>query len=67
MKKYKNVYTVCAAVTLLFFALFTARLINWQLIGGDGYRELASLSGAAEEKSEAVRGHLQHRGGRRPR
>ena len=56
MKKYKNAYTVCIAVTLMFFALFTARLINWQLIGGDGYRELASLSGAAEEKSEPARG-----------
>lgn len=64
MKKYKNAYTVCAAVTLLFFALFTARLINWQLIGGDGYRELASLSGAAEEKSEAVRGQIYDKNGK---
>ena len=64
MKKYKNVYTVCATVTLLFFALFTARLINWQLIGGDGYRELASLSGAAEEKSEAVRGQIYDKNGK---
>ena len=64
MKKYKNVYTVCAAVTLLFFALFTARLINWQLIGGEGYRELASLSGAAEEKSEAVRGQIYDKNGK---
>lgn len=64
MKKYKNAYTFCIAVTLLFFALFTARLINWQLIGGDGYREVASLSGAAEEKSEPVRGQIYDKNGK---
>ena len=64
MKKYKNAYTVCIAVTLMFFALFTARLINWQLIGGDDYRELASLSGAAEEKSEPARGQIYDKNGK---
>lgn len=64
MRKYKNAYTVCAAVTVLFFALFTARLINWQLIGGDDYRELASLSGASEEKSEAIRGQIYDKNGK---
>ena len=64
MKKYKNAYTVCTAVILLFFALFTARLINWQLIGGGGYRELASLSGAEEEESEPVRGQIYDKNGK---
>lgn len=64
MKKYKNAYTICIAITLLFFALFTARLINWQLIGGEGYRETALLSGATEEKSEPVRGQIYDKYGK---
>ncbi len=64
MKKYKNVYSVCAVITFAFFALFTARLADWQLINGEKYRAIAATAEAEVEKSEAVRGQILDRNGK---
>ena len=64
MKKNKNVYSVCAVITFAFFALFTARLADWQLINGEKYRAIAASTEAEEEKSEAVRGQILDRNGK---
>lgn len=38
MKKHINVYTFCVIITLIIFAAFTARLVDWQLINSENYR-----------------------------
>ena len=58
MKKHINVYTFCVIITLIIFAAFTARLVDWQLINSENYRGQAYADGAEEIKSEPVRGQI---------
>ncbi len=67
MRKKRNritVYSVCIIITLIFFALFTARLADWQLIHGEEYRRLASRSTAYTVSTDAVRGEILDRNGK---
>lgn len=63
VKKSKVKYNVCIAVVLVFFAVFAARLFDWQVIGGEEYRALAAEPAASTEKSAAVRGQIFDRNG----
>lgn len=63
MKKYINVYSFCAIITLISFAAFTARLVDWQLINSEKYRGQAYATGAEEIKSEPVRGQILDKNG----
>lgn len=49
-----TVYSVCIIITIFFFALFTARLADWQLVHGEEYRRLASRSTAYTVSTDAV-------------
>ncbi len=59
----KYVYYTCAAAVLGFFALFTARLADWQLVRGGEYRELADSSTNYTISSEPIRGEILDRNG----
>ena len=63
MKKHKNICAVCVVIVCAFFAAFTARLVDWQLVEADRYRETACASGAAKESSEPVRGEIYDKNG----
>lgn len=64
MKKHINVYTFCVIITLIIFAAFTARLVDWQLINSENYRGQAYADGAEEIKSEPVRGQIFDKDGK---
>lgn len=59
----KRKMIVCLAITLVFFALFTARLVNWQLIHGEEYRNLAAHSTGYITETEATRGEILDKNG----
>lgn len=59
----KDVYSACAAAVIIIFAVFTARLINWQLLSGSEYQKLAYGDAAEEQKSSAVRGEILDKNG----
>lgn len=59
-----TVYSVCIIITIFFFALFTARLADWQLVHGEEYRRLASRSTAYTVSTDAVRGEILDRNGK---
>lgn len=65
MKKNKTkiTYTVCIVGLLVFFAVFTARLADWQLIHGGEYKTIAEKSAGFTVKSDAVRGEILDRNG----
>lgn len=63
-KKYtKTTITVCIVITLVFFAAFAARLVDWQLIHGAEYSELAKSSTSYTVKTDAVRGEILDKNG----
>ncbi|MCD8026569.1 MAG: penicillin-binding protein [Clostridiales bacterium] len=57
-KTKKTRTTVCLAVTLVFFALFAARLVDWQIVHGGEYRELADRSTSYTVETDATRGEI---------
>lgn len=59
----KSVYTVCIIVTLVFFAIFTARLIDWQIIHGEEYKNLAARSTSYTVSTDAIRGEILDKNG----
>lgn len=62
-KHAKSAITVCIIITLVFFAIFTARLVDWQLIHGSEYKRLASQSTGYTVKTDATRGEILDRNG----
>lgn len=62
-KKSKSVYTVCIIIVLVFFAIFTARLVSWQLVQGSHYKELATRSTSYTVKTDATRGEILDKDG----
>lgn len=54
----RNRVTVCMAVTLACFAIFAARLVDWQLIQGKNYKELSNRSTGYTIKTDATRGEI---------
>ena len=64
MKKHINVYFFCVIITLIIFAAFTARLVDWQLINSENYRGQAYATDAEEVKSAPVRGQIFDKNGK---
>lgn len=62
-KSTKTTITVCIIITVVFFALFIARLVDWQIIHGTEYKELATLSTSYAVKTDATRGEILDRNG----
>lgn len=54
----KNALNVCIVITFFCFALFTARLVDWQLVQGDKYKLLALQSTSTSYEIPAVRGEI---------
>lgn len=59
----KRKMIVCLAITLVFFALFAARLVDWQLIHGGEYKKLAARSTGYTTETEATRGEILDKNG----
>lgn len=59
----KSVYTVCIAVTVIIFAIFAARLVDWQLVHGEEYKALARRSTSYTVETDAVRGEILDKNG----
>lgn len=62
-KSSKTPITVCLIITLAFFALFTIRLIDWQIINGEKYKELATRSTSYTVTTDATRGEILDKNG----
>ncbi len=62
-KSSKMTITVCIILVCAFFALFTFRLADWQLIHGEEYKELAARSTNYTVETEATRGEILDRNG----
>lgn len=59
----KPAFTVCIIVVLVFFAIFTARLVDWQIVHGEQYKELATRSTSYTVKTDATRGEILDKDG----
>ena len=59
----KTTITVCIIITLVFFAIFTARLVDWQIIHGSEYSELAKRSTSYTVRTDATRGEILDKNG----
>ena len=57
-KYLQTTITVCIIITLVFFAIFTARLVDWQIIHGSEYSELAKRSTSYTVQTDATRGEI---------
>ncbi|MBR1481785.1 MAG: hypothetical protein IJ598_02320 [Ruminococcus sp.] len=62
--EHTRVYRACVLILLLIFAVFTARLIDWQLLHGDAYRAIAMQEAGYRVGTEAVRGEILDRDGK---
>ena len=62
-KNRKSAITVSIIITLVFFVLFAGRLVDWQLIHGKEYKQLASRSTSYTVKTDATRGEILDKNG----
>lgn len=49
---------ICVILLLAIFALFAARLFDWQIVHGEEYKELSKASTAHTVQSDATRGEI---------
>ncbi len=56
-KKYGRAF-ICLIIVLVFFTMFTIRLVDWQLVQGDYYREEVSTRANYVLTSDATRGEI---------
>ena len=54
----KPAFTVCISTVIVIFAIFTARLADWQLIHGKEYKDLATRSTSYTVETDATRGEI---------
>lgn len=59
----KTTINVCIIITLGFFVLFAARLVDWQIVHGSEYRELAKRSTSYTVRTDATRGEILDKNG----
>lgn len=59
----KIVYNICIAAVIVFFVIFTARLVDWQLIHGGEYKALAARSTGYTVSADATRGEILDKNG----
>lgn len=57
-KSKKARMTACIVITLVFFAVFAARLFDWQVVNGSQYKELATRSTSYTVQTDATRGEI---------
>lgn len=62
-KSAKLKITVCMVIVLLCFAAFFVRLVDWQLINGDEYKELAKNSASYTVENAPTRGEILDKNG----
>ena len=62
-KSSKTPITVCLIITIVFFALFTLRLVDWQIINGEKYKELSTRSTSYTVTTDATRGEILDKDG----
>ncbi|MBQ9248116.1 MAG: hypothetical protein IJ171_05980 [Ruminococcus sp.] len=55
---------ICVILLVVIFALFAARLFNWQIVHGEEYKELSKASTAHTVQSDATRGEILDVGGK---
>lgn len=63
IKSSKNIITVCMIIVIVFFAVFVIRLVDWQIINGEEYSELAARSTSYTVETAATRGEILDRNG----
>ncbi len=51
-------YITCIAILLVIFSLFGLQLINWQIVNGAAYREVADKSSSYTITTEPARGEI---------
>lgn len=62
-KSSKMTITVCIIIVVIFFTLFALRLVDWQLIQGNDYKNLAARSTSYTVETQATRGEILDRNG----
>jgi penicillin-binding protein 2 len=62
-KSSKMTVNVCIIIVLVFFGLFAVRLVDWQLVHGGEYKELAERSTSYTVQTQATRGEILDRNG----
>lgn len=63
IKSSKNIITVCMIIVIVFFAIFVVRLVDWQLVNGKEYSELATRSTSYTVETAATRGEILDKNG----
>ncbi len=61
--KTRTPITVCIIITIVIFTIFTARLIDWQLVHGEEYKQLANRSTSYTVTTDATRGEILDKNG----
>ena len=51
-------YIFCAALIVAVFSAYIARLVDWQIVNGEEYRERANRSSIYRNKTDALRGEI---------
>lgn len=51
-------YIFCAGLVLVIFSAYIARLVDWQIINGEEYRERANRSSIYRNKTDILRGEI---------
>lgn len=57
IKKYSR-YIFCLALIVAVFSAYIARLVDWQIVNGEEYRERANRSSIYRNKTDALRGEI---------
>ena len=51
-------YIFCLALVVSVFSVYIARLVDWQIVNGEEYRERANRSSIYRNKTDALRGEI---------
>lgn len=62
-KTKKKRITICMIILLVVFAIFTARLADWQIFHGSEYKNLATRSTSYTVETDATRGEIVDKNG----
>ena len=54
----KTPFTVCIIISLVCMAIFTVRLVDWQLVNGSSYKLISAKSTNYSVETDAVRGEI---------
>ena len=56
--KGKSRYILCGVLIVSIFSCYVARLVDWQIVNGEAYRERANRSSIYKNKTDALRGEI---------